>query len=231
MNDRITFQRVAAMLITWPGRYKQLCREAGWNPGPQVRTNRFPTDQTITELSVAQWFAQSGVQFAQVDDAWTFATGWMEEQARCPEHEHAQGDWERLMQEPPLEDPGVGSMTEPWYPPADDLDPGAMPLLSEAGTDAVHDAGPVVVFTDYTPSSRPRDWASKVDAALVSGQDQVRVHVAGSGLHRPPPIPELPTAEYSGDVEMGTVDLSDPEETVLLGTQVSSPYNASLWEV
>ena len=61
-------------------------------------------------------------------------------------------------------------------------------------------------FTDYTPSSRPRDWASEVDAELASGQTEVQVHIAGCGLHIPPAMPDTPDGMYGADVEMEVGD-------------------------
>jgi hypothetical protein len=230
MSYRLAFQRAAILMIAQPGRYQQVCAANGWVPASTVTRGRFPPDRQggVTEDTVAEWFAQSGVPFSSVDDAWTFATGWLEDQRarEGPRRAQAQTDWEWLMAtQTPLNDPIRGPMMQPWYPPADDPVPGAAPRTPPPTYTAGAEAGEAPAFTDYNPSRRPNDWATDVEATLASGQPEVRLHVAGSGLHRPPPRPVTP-AEDSGDVEMDAGDSVDQEDAVSFGTRVTSPDNA-----
>jgi hypothetical protein len=229
---RIEFQRRAAMMIARPGRYRQLCQERGRMPAQVVRRVRFPAEppEGVTEQAVAEWFADSGVSFEEVDDAWSFASGWMEAQAARIGNTVAQADYDWLMQQQsPLNDPAVGHAMDPWYPPEGDPVPLAAPptpppaYVGDAGMSGADDTPE---FTDYTPSSRPSDWATDVEAELASGRSEVRIHVAGSGLHRPPPRPEHAMEVPSGDVEMDAGDHVDQEDAVSLGTRVTSPDNA-----
>ena len=230
MEARIAYQRVAALMVARPGRYRELCTDLAITPALTVRNDRFPVDpsQSITEKSVAEWYARSGVLYRDVDDAWTFASAWIEDQrSRAGRGQtQAQVDWEQLMASPPLNDPVASHTDELWRPPPNLAAPGAIPPSPPPYEVVNTEPSETTAFTDYVPVSRPRDWASEVDAELAAGQTEVRVHIAGSGLHIPPAIPDTPDGVYGADVEMAMGDRHDREEAVSMGTRSPSPDNA-----
>ena len=231
MDARIAYQRVATLMVARAWRYRELCDQLGRSPASTVRRDRFPAGpaESITERSVAEWYAQSGVSYQEVDDAWSFASEWMEEQCNRAGRgqTQAQADWDHLMTLPPINDPVTVHADELWRPPANAPAPGTLPPPPPPPYEVVDtEVSENPAFTDYVPSRRPRDWASEVDAELASGQTEVRLHIAGSGLHIPPAIPDTPDGVYGADVEMEVRERHDREEAVSMGTRSPSPDNA-----